>query len=120
MYSQIQVGRAVGRHVYGNLYECSESILSSPEYLKEIVIKAVEVARAKLCQVCAYSVEDYVAAIAIVMESHIAIHAWPKYGYATVDVYTCGNTDAEAAFDFIVEKLKPKRFTKYSVDRSNS
>ncbi|MCS7386158.1 MAG: adenosylmethionine decarboxylase [archaeon GB-1867-005] len=120
MYSQIQVGRAIGRHIYGSLYGCEESKLSSPEYLREIVIKAVEVAKAKLCEICAHSVEDYVAAIAIVMESHIAIHAWPKHSYATVDVYTCGDTDAEAAFDYIIEKLKPEKYTKYKVDRSNS
>ncbi len=120
MYTQIQVGRAIGHHVYGSLYGCIEELLSSPEYLEEIVIEAVKIAGAKLCSVEAYAVNDYVAAIAIVMESHIAIHAWPKYGYATVDVYTCGNTDAEAAFDFIVEKLKPKKYTKYYVDRSSN
>ncbi len=120
MYTQIQVGRAVGHHVYGNLYGCIEELLNNPEYLKNIVIEAVEIAGARLCHAESYSVNGYVAAIAIVMESHIAIHAWPEYGYAAVDVYTCGNTDPEAAFDFIVEKLKPKSYTKYFVDRSSN
>lgn len=119
MYTQILVGRAIGRHIYGSLYGCPKELLSSREYIKKVVIEAVKVARASLCQVESYRVENYVAAIAIIMESHIAIHAWPDHNYATVDVYTCGDTDTEAAFDFIIEKLKPKKYTKYFADRSS-
>lgn len=119
MYTQILAGRAIGRHIYGSLYGCPKELLSSHEYIKKVVIEAVKVARANLCQVESYQVKDYVAAIAIVMESHIAIHAWPTYNYATVDVYTCGDTDTEAAFNYIIEKLKPKNFTKYFADRSS-
>jgi len=31
-----------------------------------------------------------VSVIALVEESHIAVHTWLEYNYATVDVYTCG------------------------------
>lgn len=119
MYTKILVGRAVGRHIYGSLYGCPRKLLSSHEYIKEVVIEAVKIARASLCQIQAYCVKDYVAAMAIIMESHIAIHAWPNHKYATVDVYTCGDTDTEAAFNYIIEKLKPKKYTKYFADRSN-
>jgi S-adenosylmethionine decarboxylase proenzyme len=26
----------------------------------------------------------------VIAESHVAIHTWPEYGYAAVDIFTCG------------------------------
>jgi S-adenosylmethionine decarboxylase proenzyme len=28
----------------------------------------------------------------VIAESHIAIHSWPEYNYAAVDIFTCGET----------------------------
>jgi S-adenosylmethionine decarboxylase len=28
----------------------------------------------------------------VIAESHVAIHTWPEYGYAAVDIFTCGET----------------------------
>ncbi|EQD78774.1 S-adenosylmethionine decarboxylase, bacterial/archaeal, partial [mine drainage metagenome] len=28
----------------------------------------------------------------VIAESHLAIHTWPEYKYAAVDVFTCGDT----------------------------
>jgi len=110
--------KAVGKHVYGNLYGCDGGFLADTIFLKNIVVKAVEIAKAKLVDVEVYSIEGYNAVIGIVLESHISIHAWPNLNYAAVDVFTCGNTDPEAAFNYIVEKLKPKKYIKNYVDRS--
>jgi len=119
MYSKTVANVAVGKHIYGSFYECENEIIKDHKSLKKLIIKAVEVAKAKLVKAESYKIGEYVSAIAIVMESHIAIHAWPKYKYATVDVFTCGDTDPEAAFKFITEILKPKGYTKYYTDRSN-
>ncbi|HHX74902.1 MAG TPA: adenosylmethionine decarboxylase, partial [Firmicutes bacterium] len=29
--------------------------------------------------------------VVVISESHQAIHTWPEYGYAAVDVFTCGD-----------------------------
>lgn len=28
----------------------------------------------------------------VIAESHVAIHTWPEYSYAAVDIFTCGET----------------------------
>ena len=113
----------VGKHVYGNLYGCPVDIIGDEAKLRGIVVKAVELANAKLWELKSWSFggeKGGVSVIALVVESHIAIHTWVEYEYATVDVFTCGeNSDPEKAFDYIVAELKPKRFTKHYVDRSN-
>jgi spermidine synthase len=31
-----------------------------------------------------------VSGVVVIEESHLAIHTWPEYGYAAVDIFTCG------------------------------
>ncbi len=60
-----------------------------------------------------------ISIIALVLESHISLHTWPKYRFATLDIYTCGKySDPERAFDYIVSNLKPEKYTKNFIDRS--
>ncbi|RLE57989.1 MAG: adenosylmethionine decarboxylase [Thermoprotei archaeon] len=114
----------VGKHVYGNLYECDEAVLDDEEYLRKVVVEAAKVANATLVDLKSWKFSGEkggVSVLALVVESHIAIHTWPRYRYATVDVYTCGaRSDPEKAFNYIVEKLRPKYYTKHYVDRSST
>jgi len=50
-----------------------------------------------------------VSGVVNIAESHIAIHTWPEYRYAAVDVFTCGDdVDPEKAARWITEKLEAK------------
>jgi S-adenosylmethionine decarboxylase proenzyme len=33
-----------------------------------------------------------VSGVVVISESHFAIHTWPEYGYAAVDLFTCTQT----------------------------
>jgi spermidine synthase len=33
-----------------------------------------------------------VSGVVVIQESHLAIHTWPEYGYAAVDLFTCGDS----------------------------
>jgi len=119
----VSMGRVVGKHVFGNLYEVDPSVISDEERLREIVIRAVKEANAKLWEVKSWKFggeKGGVSVIALVTESHIAIHTWTEYRYATVDIYTCGeHTDPKKAFDYILSQLKPKYYTYNYADRSS-
>lgn len=111
-----------GKHIYGNLYECDVDILADERLLREIVIEAVKRAKMTLWDLKSWKFggeKGGVSVIALVVESHIAIHTWTEYAYATVDVYTCGDgSDPEVAFDYIATKLKAKEVRKHYADRS--
>ncbi len=111
--------RVYGKHVYGNLYNCDPRILSDEEKLKEIIVEAARIGNMTLLDVRSWKIGEGVSIVAIVLESHIAIHTWPEYGFATLDVYSCGqHTDPEAAFNYIVERLGAERVEKGVADRS--
>ncbi|GGP21886.1 adenosylmethionine decarboxylase [Thermocladium modestius] len=110
-----------GVHIYGNLYGCDEELLSNEVFLLQLVRDAADVANATVISAFyhKFGSSGGVSAVAIVAESHISIHTWPEHGYATVDVYTCGeHTKPMAAFEFIVKKLRASRYDVHVSDRS--
>ncbi|MDK6029304.1 adenosylmethionine decarboxylase [Ignisphaera sp. 4213-co] len=115
--------RIIGKHVYGNLYEVDIEIAKDEEKLKQMVIEASKLANMTLYEVKSWSFggkKGGVSVIALVLESHIAVHTWIEYRYATVDVYTCGEkSDPWKAFEYIVANLKPKYYTVNYADRSS-
>lgn len=121
--SHEQADRIIGKHVYGNLYEVDLEIATNEELLKKIVLEAAQLANMSVYDVKSWNFggkKGGVSVIALVIESHIAIHTWIEYQYATVDVYTCGEkSDPWKAFDFIVKNLKPKYYTVNYADRSS-
>ena len=54
----------------------------------------------------------------VIAESHLAIHTWPEYGYAAVDVFTCGDVlDGAQAVRVLSERLGSRRHLISSMDR---
>ena len=113
----------IGKHIYGNLYGCDASFICNESALKNLVIEAAKVAKMTVWDTKAWKfggAKGGVSALALILESHIAIHTWNEFSYATVDVFTCGDkSDPMLAFDYIVSRLKPKHVTKHFADRSS-
>jgi S-adenosylmethionine decarboxylase len=103
--------KVIGHHVYGELYGCDPNLLSNEEYLARVVKEAAEIGGFTLLDVKAWKINPGVSVVGIVLESHITIHTWPEYEFASVDVYTCGSRgDPYKCFNYIVEKLRAKYY----------
>ena len=116
-------GQIVGKHVYGSFYDLQEQrAYYDSQFMEEVVKEAAKLANATLIDIKSWKIEGEkggISVIALVEESHIAIHTWKEYNYATYDIYTCGyHTDPWKALEFIRGKLKPKRWTVNYSDRS--
>ncbi|MCS7146282.1 MAG: adenosylmethionine decarboxylase [Nitrososphaerota archaeon] len=113
----------VGKHVYGNLYGCESRLLSDLRCLKKLVEDAAKVANMTLVELRGWRFggeKGGVSVIALVVESHLALHTWPKYGYVTLDIFTCGDkSDPMRAFEYICQALKPERVVQHYADRSS-
>ncbi|BAJ51452.1 S-adenosylmethionine decarboxylase [Candidatus Caldarchaeum subterraneum] len=121
--SRVAQEKIVGKHVFGNLYNCPENIISDEKYLRKIVREAIKQANMTLVSLRSWSFggeKGGVSVIALITESHVAVHTWREYNYATVDIYTCGEeSNPEKAFDYIVQHLRPESVTRYFADRSS-
>lgn len=53
----------------------------------------------------------------LLAESHISVHTWPEGGCAAVDVFTCGEMDAEGVITAIRAAVEPTAETLRHVPR---
>ena len=97
----------LGRHLLAEFYECNSNILNNVQLIEEVMTEAAIRCGATVVQKGFHHFSPYgVSGVVIIAESHLAIHTWPEYGYASVDLFTCGDTcSPEIAYDYLQEKL---------------
>ena len=95
--------KALGKHILVEFYGCPPKVLNSEKEVEKIMNKAAELSGATIVNSTFYMFSPYgVSGVVVISESHLAVHTWPEYGYASVDIYTCGDdVDPWIAFDYI-------------------
>ncbi len=84
---------ALGRHILAEFYGCPEETLSDLDEIKEHMVAAAYEAGAEVKETAFHRFSPQgVSGVVVISESHLAIHTWPEFGYAAVDVFTCGQT----------------------------
>ena len=101
---------ALGTHLLVELKNCNPEILKDLNSVKTILVDAAKKANATIVNVTFHEFSPFgVSGVVVIAESHLAIHTWPEYGFAAVDVFTCGETiKPEIAAQYIVEALECK------------
>ena len=84
---------ALGRHIIVEFYDCNPEILNDVVHIQNSMEEAAEEASATIINSTFHHFSPYgVSGVVVIQESHLAIHTWPEYGYASVDLFTCGET----------------------------
>lgn len=98
----------LGYHVLVEMYQCNEAFLDDPKYVEETLVRAADLSGATVVSHTFHQFSPYgVSGVVVVSESHLAIHTWPEHGYASLDLYTCGDVvDTHGAFSYIREKFE--------------
>jgi spermidine synthase len=99
---------SLGRHVLVELYNCNPELLNNVSGIEKIMVDAAEHSQATVINVTFHHFSPYgVSGVVVIQESHLTIHTWPEYGYAAIDIFTCGNTvDPWQAYEFLKEALE--------------
>jgi S-adenosylmethionine decarboxylase proenzyme len=97
----------LGRHLLAEFYDCNSNILNNVQRIEDIMTDAAIACGATIIQKNFHLFNPYgVSGVIVISESHLAIHTWPEYGYAAVDLFTCGSScDPKVAYEFLREKL---------------
>ena len=111
--------QGLGRHVLAEFYGCSASLLDIPEKIAEIMKEAAILAGAEILEVVFHKFAPQgVSGVVVISESHLAIHTWPEYGYAAVDIFTCGTVvDPWVSCNHLKEHLGAKQVTAKEIQR---
>lgn len=79
----------LGNHMIVEFFGCTN--LNEEMLLKKILRKAAQAANATVLSITTHQFEPAgVTGVAVLQESHISVHTWPEYGYAAIDIFTCG------------------------------
>lgn len=110
--------KALGKHIILELYDCPANLLSEPAEIQRILEAAALVMGATIVESRFHHFSPLgVSGVVIIMESHLTIHTWPEYGYAAVDIFTCGVLDIEAGVEWLSQELKAERVEKEMIER---
>ncbi|MCI0438184.1 MAG: adenosylmethionine decarboxylase [Chloroflexi bacterium] len=102
---------ALGTHLLLDLKDCNARLLDDMRYIKESMMRAADEAGATIVGENFHKFHPIgVTGIVAIAESHLCIHTWPEYGYAAVDIFTCGSDfKPHKAAELIIDRLQCAR-----------
>lgn len=85
--------QALGKHILVEFYGCNPEKLKNTKVLQKEFENAADMSGATVVDSTFHTFSPYgVSGVVVIAESHLTIHTWPEYGYAAVDLFTCGDT----------------------------
>ena len=99
---------ALGRHVIVELYDCHPALLDDVTFVQNAMQKAAQEAGATIINLTFHHFSPYgVSGVVVIQESHLAIHTWPEWGFASIDLFTCGeSTDPWKCYTVLKEAFE--------------
>lgn len=110
-----------GRHTLCNMEGIESVNLNNSDYFIALLRDAVDATNATLIDVVYHHfVPAGMSVIAVLRESHVAIHTYPEYKALFLDVFTCGKkADPEMIVLHIISELNPKQYSSRTIIRSS-
>ncbi|WP_161626055.1 adenosylmethionine decarboxylase [Hugenholtzia roseola] len=99
--------QTLGRHLLLELYDCPALLLDDVAQVEAQLRAAANHIGASIVGVMFHHFAPYgVSGVVVIEESHLTIHTWPEWGFASIDIFTCGDSiDPWQAYLFLKEKL---------------
>ena len=110
---------ALGKLLLLELRDCNKEVLNDLDFLKRALLMAASESGATVLGESFHQFKPQgVSGVVIIAESHLVIHTWPEYGYAAVDIFTCGDSvQPEKAAQMLREKLGAKNHSMVEIQR---
>ncbi len=84
---------ALGRQILVEFYDCNSDRINDVSYIESVFLEATRKSGATIISHNFHKFSPHgVSGVVVIAESHVTIHSWPEYGYAAVDIFTCGDT----------------------------
>ena len=111
---------ALGNHILVEFMRCDPNIMNDVSGIERDMVEAARKAGATVINSTFHHFSPYgVSGVVVIEESHLAIHTWPEYGYAAVDLFTCGEMDAWISFDYLKDCFKSASYSAIEMKRGS-
>ena len=111
--------QALGRQILVEFYQCNADILKDVKIIEEAMLNACRLAKATIVRHTFHEFSPFgVSGVVVLAESHVAIHTWPEYNYAAVDIFTCGETiDPWVIYKYLEEQFQSLQSSNMEIKR---
>ncbi len=111
--------KALGRHILVEVYDCDTDVLNNRESIEQIMVRAAEKSGATVCGCSFHEFSPHgVSGVVVIAESHLSIHTWPEYGFAALDLFTCGDdVNPWVAFEYLREAFRASHSSQIEIMR---
>lgn len=110
-----------GMHVILDCYGVSSEVCLDDKYLLETLVRAAKANGGTIINTSRYhfghNSPPGCTVFLMLDESHVSVHTYAKEGKMAIDVFTCGNTNAQAIAERVKAELKLKDFEEQSLKR---
>jgi len=105
---------ALGYHLLIEFEGVDNQLLDDHKKISELLINAAVYAKATVVESVFHRFNPYgVSGVVVIAESHLSIHTWPEYGYAAIDVFTCGDdVDPSKCYEYLLKEMAPRKYRK--------
>ena len=113
--------KGLGRHLLIELYGCDAKILDDVTLVEDLLVHAAQKAGATVIDSLLHRFAPQgVSGVVVIAESHLAIHTWPEYEYAALDVFTCGDkVDPQDCLNYLKVGFKAEAYDKTLIRRGD-
>lgn len=97
-----------GRHWLLDLHGCPKELLDDHDAICARLRDVAERFGLTLLEMSSHRFEPQgVTAVGLLAESHFSIHTWPEFGFAAIDIFTCGSgAGVDEACRFLAESFQ--------------
>ncbi len=112
--------KTLGKQLLGEFMGCKADLDDVPA-IKKMMEDAALFSNATIVDSVFHHFSPWgVSGVVVIAESHLAIHTWPEYEYAAVDVFTCGDTvNPWDALNFLKKAFRAEQTSIKEVTRGN-
>jgi spermidine synthase len=105
--------KVLGHHVLVEFYNCNPARLNDLHHIQASMEHAARESNATIVESVFHHFSPHgISGVVVIAESHLAIHTWPEYNYAAVDLFTCGESvNPWIAFEILKQRFEAGDFS---------
>jgi S-adenosylmethionine decarboxylase len=113
-YQKKMSKRKIGNEVCADFYGCEKEKLNDIDFVRNVLQNAVRKSELKTLDMKLYRFHPQgITGYAVLMTSHISIHTYPEFNYASVDIFACDDLwKLKKAYKVFKDEFKPKKVKK--------
>ncbi|MBI5816258.1 MAG: adenosylmethionine decarboxylase [Nitrospinae bacterium] len=109
----------LGRHHLVELFGCDGAVINAKSSVREILLEAVAQADGAIVADVFHDFSPHgVSGVVVIAESHVAVHTWPEFGIASLDIFSCGEKlKTDVIKEIVKDRFRAQSVTEKVVER---